>query len=97
MCKRGFCKTKPSESLLLCVSIFHFFQGSKSNFHQLLMTLAVVDCGLILFYILDSYIVGIMETMPLWYKVAFPHFLHPVKAITLSLSIFMVVAISAER
>jgi hypothetical protein len=61
------------------------------------MTLAVVDCVLIVFYVLDSSIIGTMDTMPYWYRVAFPPFIHPAKAITLSSSIFMVVAISAER
>ena len=76
---------------------FLSFQRPRSNFHQLLMTLAVVDCILIVFYDVDCTIVATMETLPWWYRVSFPHFLHPGKAITLSSSIFMVVAISAER
>ncbi len=67
-----------------------------SSFHQLLATLAVVDCVLIGFYIVRS-IVDVLDPMPRWYKWAFPYFLHPAQGITLSLSIFMVVAISAER
>lgn len=34
---------------------------------------------------------------PLWYRVAYPHFLHPVSSVIETLTIFMIVGISAER
>ena len=82
-----------------CLFKFIFLQRPRSSFHQLLMTLAVVDCILIAFYIVDSSVAvwTNSDRLPFWYRVSFPYFWHPGKAITLSSSIFMVVAISAER
>ena len=34
---------------------------------------------------------------PSWYRLSFPHFLHPLNANVQSVTIFLVVAISAER
>ena len=36
-------------------------------------------------------------TEPLWFRVSYPFFWHPVKGILLSATIFMVIAVSAER
>ena len=34
---------------------------------------------------------------PLWFRVSYPYFWHPIKGIFLSATIFTVVAVSAER
>ena len=61
------------------------------------MTLAIIDCVLIVFYVMNSAVIGSMLQVPVWWSRLFPHVFHPLKAVTFSASIFMVVAISAER
>jgi hypothetical protein len=73
------------------------FQDSTSNFNKLLMSLAMVDSLVIVFYIVDVSWVYIYMCPPVWFRVAFPYFLNPAKYIVRTASIFMVVAISAER
>lgn len=63
---------------------------------------AIVDTMLLIYYVLDYGIIGVFMRSkgmdePLWYRVSFPYILHPLKWICMSASIFMVVAISAER
>ncbi len=94
--------------LLSIIGAFGFFgniitfvvlkdQRSRSNFHKMLMTLALIDCVLIIFYVLNSAIIGSMLDLPHWWTLLYPKVFHPLKAVTFSASIFMVVAISAER
>ena len=61
-----------------------------------------MDTLLLLYYLVDYGIVGTFIRSlelpePLWYRVTFPYVLHPFKWFSISSSIFMVVAISAER
>ncbi|TRY61862.1 hypothetical protein TCAL_12552 [Tigriopus californicus] len=70
---------------------------STSNFNKLLMTLSLMDSLLILFYLVDVAMLVFVCHPPLWYRRLFSHFLFPGKFIVLSCSIYMVVAISAER
>lgn len=75
---------------------------SNTTFNRLLMTLAIVDSLLLIYYVLDNGVVGTFRRThglpePDWYRVSFPYILHPLKGFFLSCSIFMVVAISAER
>lgn len=75
---------------------------SNTTFNRLLMSLAIVDTMLLIYYVLDYGIIGVFMRSkgmdePLWYRVSFPYILHPLKWICMSASIFMVVAISAER
>eukprot|EP00093_Oithona_nana_P012280 12280.XXX_442860_446791_1 [CDS] Oithona nana genome sequencing. len=72
-------------------------QRSRSNFHKMLMTLTVNDSILIIFYLLSSAVIGSLSEVPTWWKQLFPYVFHPLKAVTFSASIFMVVAVSAER
>ena len=63
---------------------------------------ALVDTLLLLYYLVDYGVVGtfirsVSLPEPLWYRVTFPYLLHPFKWFSISSSIFMVVAISAER
>ena len=65
--------------------------------------LATCDTMLLFYYILDMGIVGTFirskseSCEPYWYRILYPYLLHPFKNIALTSSIFMVVAISAER
>ena len=85
---------------LNCRHTFH----PKSNYKYLLThpIAALVDTLLLLYYLVDYGIVGTFIRSlelpePLWYRVTFPYVLHPFKWFSISSSIFMVVAISAER
>ena len=65
-------------------------------------TAALVDTLLLLYYLVDYGVVGtfirsVGVPEPMWYRVTFPYLLHPFKGFSISSSIFMVVAISAER
>jgi hypothetical protein len=61
------------------------------------MSLALVDSLQILSFVLNEAVVGTFACAPYWYRITFPHFFYPTKSIVQSCSIFMVVAISAER
>lgn len=64
---------------------------------------ALVDTCLLCYYVLDMGLVGTFMRAnsqgvePLWYKIIFPKLLYPWKAIFLTMSIFVVVTIAAER
>ena len=72
---------------------------SNISFNRLLMSLAVADSLLIMDMILEKSIIGnFLSTEPMWYKISYPYFWHPVcRGIIQSCTIFMVVAVSAER
>ncbi len=62
------------------------------------MSLALVDSLVIVFFVVDLSICGqFLSSEPYLYKVTYPYLLHPVRNMVLTASIFMVVAISAER
>ncbi len=64
----------------------------------MLITLATVDSVLIVVFILEKAVVDeFSPEEPLWYAVAFPQLLHPLREISITGTIFMIVAISTER
>ena len=67
--------------------------------NHLLMTLACVDICFILFYTSDiSMNIWFTTKMShLWYAYLYRYLVHPCKGLMMSSSIYMVVAISAER
>ena len=71
--------------------------------HKFFYFSATCDTMLLFYYILDMGIVGTFirskseSCEPYWYRILYPYLLHPFKNIALTSSIFMVVAISAER
>ena len=69
------------------------------RFNHLLMTLACVDICFILFYTSDiSMNIWFTTKMShLWYAYLYRYLVHPCKGLMMSSSIYMVVAISAER
>lgn len=70
----------------------------KSSFNSHLVLLAVADSFFLLVYLLDvSYIDAFGHRLPEWYKALFPLLLHPLKAMLMSMCIYMIVAIAANR
>ncbi|TRY75012.1 hypothetical protein TCAL_12119, partial [Tigriopus californicus] len=94
---------------ILCVGIFGLIANiltciilkdmkSNSSFNKLLMSLSIVDCLLIVDMIVEKSVIGaFLGEEPLWYKLTFPYFWYPFKGMILSATIFMLVAVSAER
>ena len=61
-----------------------------------------MDILILIYYVIDYGMVGVFVRgfhlpEPEWYVLLFPYLFHPFKSIFISASIFMVVAISAER
>ena len=56
----------------------------------------MIDVALILDMVVQKCI-AYHFTEPLWFRVSYPFFWHPIKGILLSATIFMVIAVSAER
>ena len=63
--------------------------------------LAITDCLLIIDSFVQKsiipYFTGELPSIPLWYKVTYPYFWHPFKGIIVTTTIYMIVAVSAER
>ncbi len=71
---------------------------STKNFNKLLRALSVIDGLLLLTIMLETGLVQtFMSEAPYWYRLAYPYFYHPLKRTVQTASIYMVVAISAER
>ena len=73
-------------------------QESNSNFKKLMIALAVADNLMIIDLMIES---GISlfgnSDKPFVYKYLYPSIIHPAKGIIQALTIYMVVAVSAER
>ena len=79
----------------------------SSFYYNILFSTFPASCDMLLlfYYILDMGVVGTFirskceetDCEPYWYRMLYPYMLHPLKHIALTSSIFMVVAISAER
>ena len=73
----------------------------KANQHILSSSLAVCDCLLIVDSFVQKsilpYFTSISPVEPHWFRVSFPYFWHPFKGIIVTVTIYMMVAISAER
>ena len=71
-----------------CCSLFYF-------------SLAVADSLLIIELVVEKTVMYhyqlIYGTEPQWYTQSYPYFWHPIKGIFMSATIFMVVAVSADR
>lgn len=71
---------------------------TNRHFNKLLMALAIVDSLLILSAIGETAILGVfLSSLPLWYKMSYPYLFHPLKGMVQTSTIYMVVAVSAER
>ncbi len=63
----------------------------------MLTHLLLLDTFLVVLFILDSMTTLVFGSQPHWYKVIYPYVIHPGKAISMSATVLMVVAVSAER
>jgi len=71
--------------------------GDRS-FDRLLRALALVDSMLLLRLVFETAVIQtFMEEPPHWYKLAYPTVVHPLKGFFSTASIYMVVAVAAER
>ena len=93
-----------SFSLLLKIQMHKVSRNTRNarnnsiRFNHLLMSLALIDILFIFFYSLDIISRVWLPTVTTgWYASLFRYVTHPLKHIMLSCSIYMVVAISAER
>ena len=64
-------------------------------------SLSVADLALVIVMVVDKCIAYHYMTYntvePLWFRLSYPYFWHPIKGIFLCATIYMVVAVSAER
>ena len=67
-----------------------------SSIYTFSSSLAIADSLLIVDMIVERSLVYHFNE-PFWYVKMYPYFWHPIKGIILSATIFMVVAVSAER
>ena len=68
------------------------------HFHQYLTVLAIVDSFLILMYLVDNVIVGhITMSNNQWFYTVIPYLTHPIKNISITMSMVWLVIIAVER
>ena len=68
------------------------------NFQPYLTVLAFVDSFLIIMFILDNVIIGHLATSTdHWYYTVVPYLTHPIKNISITMSVVWVVVIAVER
>ena len=69
-----------------------------SQFQPYLTVLAVVDTFLIILFLVDNVIIGHIATAESdWYYTVVPYITHPVKTISITMSMVWVVVIAIER
>ena len=69
-----------------------------SQFQPYLTVLAVVDTFLIILFLVDNVIIGHIATAEsYWYYTVVPYITHPVKTISITMSMVWVVVIAIER
>ena len=69
----------------------------KTTFDEMLTHLLILDTMLVIFFLVDAMTTIVFESSPDWYKVLYPFVIHPGKTISMSATVFMVVAVSADR
>ena len=71
---------------------------ANRHFNKLLIALAIVDSLLIVDLVVESSILLFLGgELPLWYIFSYSYFIHPAKGMVQTATIYMVVAVSAER
>ena len=84
--------------VVLSTRNFATAESKNRNFNKILITMSSTDSLLIIYYIIEKAIVDTFSETPLWwYEVSFPYFLYPIRSMVETVTVFMVVAISAER
>ena len=69
----------------------------KTTFDEMLTHLLILDTMLVIFFLVDAMTTIVFQSSPNWYKVLYPFVIHPGKTISMSATVFMVVAVSADR
>ena len=82
---------------LLSLHIMRKDSLRKTTFDELLTHLLILDTMLVFFFLVDSTTTIVFGSMPNWYKILYPYVIHPGKAISMSATVLMVVAVSADR
>jgi len=93
--------------LLTCICILGIFANILSlivimrynvisTFDKLLCSLAIIDTLLLFVFFFDSGLLNLQYPLPPWYNYLVP-FIHAIKHMTITCSIYMVVIISIER
>ena len=82
--------------------MFHRVFVYFDKLHKLIhFSLSVADLALVVVMVVDKCIAYHYMTYntvePLWFRLSYPYFWHPIKGIFLCSTIYMVVAVSAER
>ena len=71
---------------------------TNRQFNKLLVSLAVIDSVLIVFVVGETAVLGkFLGSAPDWFNVSYPYVIHPLKGMVQTGTIYMVVAVSAER
>ena len=82
---------------LLSLKILRKDSMRKTTFDEMLTHLLILDTMLVIFFLVDAMTTIVFESSPDWYKVLYPFVIHPGKTISMSATVFMVVAVSADR
>ena len=82
---------------LLSLKILRKDSMRKTTFDEMLTHLLILDTMLVIFFLVDAMTTIVFESSPNWYKVLYPFVIHPGKTISMSATVFMVVAVSADR
>ena len=82
---------------LLSLHILRKDSMRKTTFDEMLTHLLILDTMLVAFFLTDCMTTIFFEGQPYWYKMMYPYVIHPGKAISMSATVFMVVAVSADR
>ena len=69
----------------------------KTTFDEMLTHLLILDTMLVIIFLLDAMTNVVFDSQPDWYKILYPYVIHPGKAISMSATVLMVVAVSADR
>ena len=82
-------------------SIFHISIRKLYHFSFTNFSLALVDSLLLLDMLIQKtiipYYTNLSPAEPEWYKLSYPYFWHPFKGVIATVTIYLMVAISAER
>ena len=82
---------------LLSLKILRKDSMRKTTFDEMLTHLLILDTMLVIFFLVDAMTTIVFQSSPNWYKVLYPFVIHPGKTISMSATVFMVVAVSADR
>ena len=67
-----------------------------TNFNQYLIVLALVDSFLIIMFVIDDVLVGLIKSGE-WFFTVVPYITHPVKCISITMSMVWVLIIAMKR